>query len=330
VWHGLDFGAGGGDFASIGEARHYRRYALDRGKFISEFGIHAAPERSTLERWIDPSKLGVHSHTFDVHNKDNPKDKGDAILEIITGLPTSLDTYVDFTMVSQAEGLKFGIEHYRRRQPSNNGTLIWQFNDVWPGFTWSVVDYDGVPKAGYYYARRAFSPVLASFTRDGNRLELWVSNSTATSVDVRALVTLGSVDDTFGEHSEVHASVAPRSSAMAWSTSGEFGSDQVAWVESPDGLFPANRLFFAEIKDIPFLTAALDVHVIETGAGTATIDITADRFAYFVHIPTPAPGVRLSDNYLDLRPGESRQIEVRGLTSVATASSLRVLPYAGS
>jgi beta-mannosidase len=330
VWHGLDFGAGGGDFASIGEARHYRRYALDHGKFISEFGIHAAPERSTLERWIDPTKLGVHSHTFDVHNKDNPKDKGDAILEIITGLPTSLDTYVDFTMVSQAEGLKFGIEHYRRRQPSNNGTLIWQFNDVWPGFTWSVVDYDGVPKASYYYAKRAFSPVLASFTRDGNQLELWLSNSTATSVDVRALVTLGSVDDALGEHIEVRATVSPRHSVMAWSTSGEFGADQVAWVESPDGLFPANRLFFAEIKDIPFLPATLDVNVIETGVGTATIDITADRYAYFVHAPTPTPGVRFSDNYLDLRPGEPREIQVRGLTAAADISSLKVLPYAGS
>ncbi|HET7724358.1 MAG TPA: glycoside hydrolase family 2 protein [Propionibacteriaceae bacterium] len=329
VWHGMDFGAGGGDFASVGEARHYRRYAQDRGKFISEFGIHASPEKGTLERWIDPTRLSVHSRTFDWHNKDNPKDKADPILEIITGLPTSLDEYVDFTMVAQAEGLKFGIEHYRRRQPSNNGTLIWQFNDVWPGFTWSVVDYDLVPKAAYYYAKRAFAPVLASFRRDGDRLELWVSNSTARPVDVRALVTLGSVDDTLGEHVEVRASVQPRGSVMAWHTRGELTGDQVAWVESPDGIFPANRLFFAEIKDIPFIPAALEVNLIETGAGRVTIDVVADRYAYFVHVPTPVPGLRFSDNYLDLRPGEPRRIEVRGLTGAVDASSLVVLPYAG-
>ncbi|HSN12498.1 MAG TPA: glycoside hydrolase family 2 protein [Propionibacteriaceae bacterium] len=329
VWHGMDFGAGGGDFPSVGEARHYRRYARDRGKFISEFGIHASPERGTLERWIDPAKLSVHSHTFDWHNKDNPKDKADPILEIITGLPTSLEEYIDFTMVSQAEGLKFGIEHYRRRQPSTNGTLIWQFNDVWPGFSWSVVDYDAVPKAGYYYAKRAFSPVLASFRREGDRLELWVSNSTAARVDVRALVTIGSVDETLAEHAEVRASVAPRQSVMAWATSGEFTVDQVAWVESPDGLFPANRLFFAEIKDIPFIPAALDVNVVETGPGSATVDVVADRYAYFVHVPSPAPGIRFSDNYLDLRPGEPRQIHVRGLTPAIDPTSLVVKPYAG-
>jgi hypothetical protein len=33
-----------------------------------------------------------------------------------------------------------------------------------------------VPKAGYYFAKRAFVPVLASFRPDGDRLELWISN----------------------------------------------------------------------------------------------------------------------------------------------------------
>ena len=33
---------------------------------------------------LDLTSLGVHSRTFDLHNKDNLKDKGDAILEIIT------------------------------------------------------------------------------------------------------------------------------------------------------------------------------------------------------------------------------------------------------
>ena len=153
VWHGLDFGAGGGEFASV-ESRHYRRYAADRGKFISEFGIHASPELATLQRWLPKDQLQVHSPGFDHHNKDHPKNKHDPVLEIVTGLPSSIEQYVDFTMISQAEGLKFGIEHYRRREPHCGGTLIWQFNDVWPGFSWSVIDYAGVPKAGYHYARR--------------------------------------------------------------------------------------------------------------------------------------------------------------------------------
>ncbi|MGH9060676.1 MAG: glycosyl hydrolase 2 galactose-binding domain-containing protein, partial [Acidimicrobiales bacterium] len=182
VWHGVNFGPDARTYDDPGDARHYRRYADDTGKFISEFGIHAAPELATLRRYLPPDQLYVHSESFDHHNKDSLKNKHDAVLRIVTGLPETIEQYVDFTMVSQAEGLKFGVEHYRRRQPHCNGTLVWQFNDVWPGFSWSVVDHDLVPKAAYHYLARAYAPVLASFRRDGDRLELWLSNSGRTGV----------------------------------------------------------------------------------------------------------------------------------------------------
>lgn len=330
VWHGFDFGAGGGPFASKGEARHYRRYALDRGKFISEFGIHASPELATLERWIDPTLLEVHSPTFDAHNKDNPKNKGDALLEIITGLPASMDEYVDFTMVSQAEGLKFGIEHYRRRQPKNNGTLIWQFNDVWPGFSWAVVDHDTVPKAGYWYARRAFSPILASFRQDGDALELWVSNSTATPAGVDATVSILGLDGAVELTVPVRTEVPAGESARAWVADRAYGADRVAWVASPTGLFPANRAFFAEVREVPFAAPRLRVEITDRGEGRAAVEVTAASYAYFVHIPSPAPGVRFSDNYLDLRAGDAVRIEVSGLPEGFDVQTLEVRPYAGT
>jgi beta-mannosidase len=127
VWHGIGFGTGDPtQYASRGEAMHFHRYADDTGKFISEFGIHASPELSTLRRWIPDSELTVHSPSFDHHNKDRPMNKSDALLEVETGLPDGIEQYVDFTMAAQAEGLKFGIEHYRRRQPSNSADLAVQ------------------------------------------------------------------------------------------------------------------------------------------------------------------------------------------------------------
>src|SRR5215216_1479693 len=93
-----------------------------------------------------------------------PKDKGDNLMLTVTGLPEGLEEYVDFSMISQAEGLKFAIEHFRRRKPHCSGTLFWQLNDCWPVLSWSVIDYNGFGTAGYYYARRAYSPILASFT----------------------------------------------------------------------------------------------------------------------------------------------------------------------
>jgi len=30
---------------------HWDRYRYDRGKFVSEFGIHASPDLATIQRW---------------------------------------------------------------------------------------------------------------------------------------------------------------------------------------------------------------------------------------------------------------------------------------
>ena len=178
VWHGLAIGADGpSEFANRGEAVHFHRYGYDTGKFISEFGIHASPEVSTLERWTSPGSLALRSPAFDQRNKDTPKDKGWALMEHETGAPVDLQSYVDFSMACQAEGLKYGIEHYRRRQPHCSGTLVWQLNDAWPGFSWSVIDYDLVPKAAYWFLQRVYRPVLASFRAVDSGLELWVTNS---------------------------------------------------------------------------------------------------------------------------------------------------------
>jgi hypothetical protein len=236
----------GGEFASVGESRLYRRYAAYRGKFISEFGIHASPELATLRRWLPEDQLQVHSPGFDHHNKDNPRNKHDPVLEIITGLPMNIAQYVDFTMISQAEGLKFGIEHYRRRQPHCNGTLIWRFNDVWPGFSWSVIDYAGIPKAGYHFARRAFAPVIASFCQGADgELQLWMCNSSALPIACDAEVTLGRFSAVADVAADISTEVEPGQARLVWSiprAAYDTTPDRYAWVISPSGVFAPNPI----------------------------------------------------------------------------------------
>jgi len=327
VWHGMDFGAGAGEFASVGGSRLYRRYALDRGKFISEFGIHASPELATLRHWLPQDQLWVHSPGFDHHNKDHPKNKHDPVLEIVTGLPNSIEQYVDFTMISQAEGLKFGIEHYRRREPHCSGTLIWQFNDVWPGFSWSVIDYAGITKAGYHYARRAFAPVIASFCQGADgALQLWICNSSAMRVSCEAEVTLGRFSGAVDLTADVATDVEPGQARLAWlipSDSYSAAPDRYAWVHSPTGAFQPNRYFFAEIKDVGFTRGHVESEVVRSSIDQALVRVRATGFNYFVRIPTPSPQVRFSDNYLDLRDGDVAEIAVRGLTEEVGDDQLR-------
>lgn len=328
VWHGMSMTATPEQFESVGHSRLYRRYADDTGKFISEFGIHASPELGTLRRWVHDEDLAVHSPAFDAHNKDNPKDKHDPILEIVTGLPTTLDEYAQFTMVSQAEGLKFGIEHYRRRQPHCSGALIWQLNDAWPGFSWSVIDYDLVPKAGYHAARRAFAPVLASFRETASGVELWVSNSGIAAVRTTAVVSRVGFDGRTRSSETVEIDLGQGDSRVFWN--GAAAADEILWVDAVDEAFPANRLLPGEVKDVPFESRGVESTVTRVDDTTATVEVRSDGYGFFVHLDSPAVGIQFSDNYFDLRDGETTTITVRGLSADTDLTGLVARPFVGA
>ena len=329
VWHGIEMGAGGPtEFASKGEQVHWSRYGYDNGRFISEFGIHASPEQATLERWTPAGSLELRSPAFDGRNKDNPKDKGWAMMEFETGAPSNLTEYVDFSMACQAEGMKFAVEHYRRRQPHCNGTLVWQFNDVWPGFSWSVVDYDLVPKAGFYAMQRAFRPLLASFRVHDGRLELWLTNSGRDAGEITLLVEVQTLGGAQLQSEKVTATAPAYSSAVVWTGGVPDESDALAWVSSPDADIEPNRLFFARLKELAF-DGAVDTRATNTSATTAEVELVARGFCYAARVLSPAAGVAFDANYVDLRDGERRVIRVSGLPEGFDAADLQVRTYAG-
>ncbi len=299
------------------------RYADDMGRFISEFGMHASPVLETLRRAIPEDQLYHHSPAMDWHNKDNPKNKGDNLMQGVTGLPRTLEEYIAFSQIAQAEGLKFGIEHFRRRKPHCSGTLVWQLNDCWPVLSWSVLDYFGSGKAGYYYLRRVFSPVLASFKAlpDGS-VELWLTNDTLDDVVDTAVVRLQTfAGETLWERQCPVRAPANASGPVLSLSRSDAGSavDRYLGVRSAGERFRRNRHFFAPIKDLRRPPSQVQVSVTPVSAAELRVDLRApaDAYAFFVHLAAAGGAAHFSDNYFDLEPGESQTV-----TATAKAGSL--------
>ena len=318
VWHGVppipDADLVGG-FDSTPEGVAYTRYAEDTASFVSEFGIQAAPAMATLERWMNPADLVLGSEGFLERVKDEAQ-KADAMMIPVTGLPTTLQDYVDFTMWTQAEGLKFGIEHFRRRTPHCSGALIWQFNDCWPCVSWSLIDWDGVEKASYHAVRRAFAPLLASFKRlEDDGVELWITNDTLRTVQGDPVVSLCHLDGRVVWREVVPFAVLAKTSLPIWRGKIVGGDDLVLKVISPDDAFSPNRHLFAPIARLALLPDARPTVAVErVGDLECRITLSADDYLAFVHLTSARADLRFSDNYFDLAAGDQRIVTVTALS----------------
>ena len=330
VWHGMppvpnDIPVGNFDQSPSGVA--YSHYADDRGRFVSEFGIQSAPARATLEHWISGQELALGSPALLNRIKDHPKDKVNAMLLPVTGLPKDLDQYIEYTQLVQAEGLKFGIEHYRRRKPHCSGTLIWQHNDCWPCVSWSLVDYEGIRKASWYYVARAYAPVMGSFQRlESGEVELWVSNDTLHAVSIEAAVTMMTFTGKLLRGWRVSGTAPANASAVVWRGSPDAigqGPDRVLCVRSHQ--FPGNELLFAPLKQLALPDLEPEMRTDELPDGTLKVELKGRSYHHFVHL-VARDAATFSDNYFNLLPGEIRVVRVQAKQPLVPADvNLRVL-----
>lgn len=91
----------------------------------------------------------------------------------------------------QAFGVGIAIQAQRIKRPFSWGTLYWQFNDAWPGISWSSVDYFGRWKALQYQAKRLYEDVAVLFrfhSADNAGFEAIIVNDKL--YDVECLLTL--------------------------------------------------------------------------------------------------------------------------------------------
>ena len=328
VWHGLPLvpdadPVGGFDHSPEGVA--YTRYAEDMARFVSEFGIVSAPAMATLRRWMDPADLTLGSEGFLDRIKDQPKDKVNAMLLPVTGLPATLEDYVDFTQLVQAEGLKFGIEHFRRRKPHCSGTLIWQYNDCWPGVSWSLVDHDGVGKSALYATARAYAPVLASFRAlDDGAVELWITNDTLESIAGEAVIDLLALAGGSVWSETVPYEVAANASRPVWRGQVAPSTAHLLAVRSPDSRFAGNRHLLAPIKDMELIDAEPVVEIEQVTPHELRVRLSASTYLLSVQLLCDDAATRFDDNFIDLRPGETRVVTVRNEAVALTPADLVV------
>jgi beta-mannosidase len=320
VWHGHVYPRRFGEPERIDysvEGVSFKHYAEDTARFVSEFGMHASANRYTLARWLPPGSLVLGHPELEYRNKDFHPEKGLLLMAGYTGEPTDFDSYLAYSMLTQAEGLRFGVEHYRRRKFEASGTLIWQLNDSWPGTSWSIIDYHLLPKAAYYYAKRFYHPVLWSLAvQPGRNAQLWGINDTLEDLEGHIRLEVRTWDGQVIKTVELPVHLAPGAVAHfgEWTETdllGQCDPREVAVLVVPVGVpGPRQVLYLRDHKDMRWPACSVRWHA---DPDACRIVVETDRHARFVQMEFGQPAVVASDNFFDLPAGERIEIKIQSL-----------------
>ncbi|EFM12517.1 glycoside hydrolase family 2 immunoglobulin domain protein beta-sandwich [Paenibacillus curdlanolyticus YK9] len=286
-------------------------------RFMSEFGLQSFPSMKTIDTFALPEDRNIFSYVMEDHQK-HPDGLAPMVHYISQyfKLPSGFEQFPYVSQLIQAEGVRYGVEHWRRNRGRCMGATYWQLNDSWPVASWASIDYYGRWKALHYAAKRFFAPVLVSAFEEGAAAELHVSNEQLGSVDGTLAWSLRDRQSAIVASGEVKVNAKALSSASIVSldltayldTLEKKRSHYLAYALIADGeTVSSNATIFVPAKHFELLPATL-TSIVEDRGETFEIQLRASAFAMFVELElSEADGV-FSDNYFHLSAGEVRLV----------------------
>lgn len=288
----------------------------------TEFGFQSFPHPRTVESFTSPEdRASIFSPVMKAHQKAGPQgnEKISRMIERYFRAPKDFDSTIWVSQISQAYGILKGVDHWRRDWPHSTGSLVWQYNDTWPGATWSMVDYFGRKKPLLYRLRDAYAPVRVSgvASREG-AVSLYVATDRATPINGKlrwlAMTTAGKTlkDETLDIKVPAGTTSTKVGDLSLAPEIAEYGTGGViVWLTltENDTELSRNIVLFDKPKNIDLIDPEIKTDVSSDG-GNFLVTLTSAHPALWTWIDLKDADATYSDNFVDLRPGSPVTISV--------------------
>jgi beta-mannosidase len=298
VWHGR---------------KPFTAYRDQFPRFMSEFGFQALPPLATIRTFADEADWNMTSYVMEQHQK-NASGNSLMVGQMLDTfrLPKDFSSLVYLSIVLQAEGIRYGVEHWRRFRDRVAGTLYWQLNDCWPVASWSSLDYFGRWKALHYAARRFYAPVLLSIEDDPPCQGVYITNDRREKWNGRIRWSLETLDGDALTAGEEPVQAAPLAATHVKTFDlGEWITDDnrrellfIAELWQGDSREALQAAFFAPTKHLRLADPA-EKAVCHLEDNRLHFNLTAHSLARLVELSFDGADVVFSDNYFDLPAGRS-------------------------
>lgn len=305
-----------------GNAKPVNEYRKHYFRYLSEFAFQSYPSEKTMDTFLLPEDKNPFSRAMEMHQRRPGANK--ALISYMADhfkYPSDFSTFIYATQLMQIYAMGYVIEHLRRNRGRCMGALYWQLNDIWPGVSWSSIDYFGRYKALQYGTKRFFAPIMISCHEIGEtdtrtcvvmqpevydyttEARLNVANETLKDVTGTVKWQLRNSDcDVLKEGSEV---ITVKSLSSYWLDNIDFNKTDVtenyiSYSFEIDGEVVSNGTsLFTAHKHYNFKNPNLRYEI-----KGDEITVYADCFTKYVEIDSPDSDFILSDNYFDMNGGK--------------------------
>jgi len=283
VWHGL---------------KKLDYYATRHSRFLSEFGLESLPSMKAIKTFANKEEdFDINSKAFNTHQKcTGGNQKMMFYLTEMFDFPTSFEFLPYLTGIVQAECIKNATVHFRQNKGLCNGSIYWQYNDVWNCPSWSSVDFERVPKALQYMSRDFFNPVTVTCEKKKGIGKLVAHNDSifAKTLNVK-LKTIKVASGEITSEEKYTINLAPNSLEKV--VNKKMKQDEVLEID-------VNGVKTYELFNTPS-KLKLQPNPITYSINSNRLKIEANNFAYGIFIDTDEIP---NENYFSLAKGEIKEI----------------------
>lgn len=299
VWHGEDA---------------FEEFKNNVPRFMAEYGFQAFPPYKSIKKYCPSEELEISSETNNLHQKSY---KGNRLITKHINqhyTPTnSLERYSYLSLLTQAKALKMAISQHRINKKCN-GTIFWQFNDCWPGPSWSCIDYYGERKASYYTVKNMYKnqKLIADVFKD--EFKLYFINEKMQDENLKALIIFHSISGASKKLKEIPINtreLSARECLITIPTKSLITDKAADFIEiqllsEKNDVLDADFIYFTEEKNLK-LPKAMFTYETENTENKIRIKIKAETFIKNLYFSGESPGY-FTENYFDMPAGSEKEI----------------------
>ena len=283
-------------------------------KFVSEFGCVGPTRKSSLYRYCGSESVAIDTEIWKMHTNTWEKGALKAAIARHYADPQglSLDEYLLYGGLFQGLMLGYACESMRCAD-HNYGALLFGFNDAWGEIGWSIIDYYLTRKIAYYFVKRAFQHAKLVMRQKDDVINIVCLNDSPETLQLELEYGYITFDGHKHDTAERTVTVPPFTKSLAVARMRKGARDPLKGVyyaaaNNNTALIPA-ILRTTDFRALQLPRPALSVTDVRKCGDTVSFSVSTDKYVHAVHFGLD-DRTRLSDEYFDLLPKESRRVTV--------------------